>query len=154
MLYFDYLTETIQTMGDKPAFTYDGKSITFSEVDQEAAKVYRYLKEKGIGAEQIVQILMPKALHFFSCMLGVWRAGAAFVLVQDDYPQERIEFIRKDANCVLVLDQTLFDPDSNFAAKMNPFPKSKTLWYGSGNLVSQQRLRTLLDPHMFSWTND
>ena len=37
---------------------------------------------------------------------------------------------------------------------MNPFPKSKTLWYGSGNLVSQQRLRTLLDPHMFSWTND
>lgn len=37
---------------------------------------------------------------------------------------------------------------------MDPFPKSKTLWYGSGNLVSQQRLRTLLDPHMFSWTND
>lgn len=37
---------------------------------------------------------------------------------------------------------------------MNPFPKSKTLWYGSGNLVSQQRLRTLLDPHMFSWTSD
>ena len=62
MLYFDYLTETIQSKGDKPAFVFDGESITFSEVDLEAAKVYRYLKEKGIGEEQIVQILMPKEL--------------------------------------------------------------------------------------------
>lgn len=45
-------------------------------------------------------------------------------------------------------------PDSNFAAKMNPFPKSQILWYGSSSLVSQQRLRTLLDPHIFSWTSD
>lgn len=45
-------------------------------------------------------------------------------------------------------------PDLNFAAKMNPFPKSKTLWYASSSLVSQQRLRALLDPHMFSWTSD
>ncbi len=109
MLYFEHLNEIIKTMPDKPAFTADGRSITFSELDLEAAKVYRFLKEKGIGAEQIVQILMPKELHFFSCMLGVWRAGAAFVLVQDDYPQERIDFIRNDANCVLVLDQRLFD---------------------------------------------
>ncbi len=109
MLYFDHLNEVIKEKPNKPAFTAEGKSITFSELDTEAAKVYRYLKEKGIGAEQIVQILMPKALHFFSCMLGVWRAGAAFVLVQDDYPKDRIEFIRKDANCVLVLDQQLFD---------------------------------------------
>ncbi|MBQ6441840.1 MAG: AMP-binding protein [Lachnospiraceae bacterium] len=125
MLYFDYLTETIRTMGDKPAFVFDGESITFSEVDQEAAKVYRYLKEKGIGEEQIVQILMPKELHFFSCMLGVWRAGAAFVLVQDNYPKDRIDFIREDTNSVLVLDQTLFDTIMETAEPLEGYEETK-----------------------------
>lgn len=109
MLYFDHWKRVVSEKPDKAAFVADGAAITYAEVDTEAAKVYRYLKENEIGAEQIVMILMPKGLHFFSCMLGVWRAGAAFVLVQDTYPKERIDFIRKDTSCALVLDQGLFD---------------------------------------------
>lgn len=109
MLYFDYVERVIREHGDIAAFTAEGESITYADADLEAARVYRFLKEKNIGREQIVMILMPKGLHFFSCMLGVLRAGAAFILVQDDYPAERIEFIRKDSECVLVLDQALFD---------------------------------------------
>lgn len=109
MLYFDYLEKIIKEHGSIAAFNAEGESITYAEADQEAARIYRYLREKRIGKEQIVMILMPKGLHFFSCMLGVLRAGAAFVLVQDDYPVDRIDFIRKDSGCVLVLDQALFD---------------------------------------------
>ena len=109
MLYFDYLGKIIREHGSISAFTADGKSIAYADVDREAARIYRYLREKEIGREQIVMILMPKKLHFFSCMLGVLRAGAAFVLVQDDYPADRIDYIRKDSGCVLVLDQALFD---------------------------------------------
>ncbi len=119
MLYFKLLEETIREKPDKKAFVWNGESITFAELDREAAKVYGYLRKKKIGAEQIVMVLMPKALHFFSCMLGVWRAGAAFVLVQDDYPAERIDFIREETECVLVLDQKLFD---EIMAESEPLP--------------------------------
>ena len=51
---------------------------------------------------------MPKNVHFVSCMIGVWKAGAAFVLVEEGYPKERIEYIRKDVNCVQTLDNGLF----------------------------------------------
>lgn len=109
MKYFDYLTEHFEKHGDLKAFVADGESITYSEVDKAGAKVYRYLKEKGIGKEQIVMLLLPKKLQFYPCMLGVLRAGAAFVLVQDDYPKERIDFIREDTKCALVIDIPLFN---------------------------------------------
>ncbi len=109
MLYFDLLEETIREKPDKNAFVWNGESLTFAQLDTEAAKVYGFLKKQNIGAENIVMVLMPKALHFFSCMLGVWRAGAAFVLVQDNYPKDRIDFIREETECVLALDQKLFD---------------------------------------------
>ena len=109
MKYFDYLAEHFEKHGDLQAFVADGNSITYSEADLQGAKVYRYLKEKGIGKEQIVMLLLPKKLQFYPCMLGVLRAGAAFVLVQDDYPKERIDFIREDTKCALVIDIPLFE---------------------------------------------
>ena len=42
-------------------------------------------------------------------MLGVWKAGAAFVLLEQDYPAERIAYIRKDCGCTLVIDSGVFE---------------------------------------------
>jgi len=66
--------------------------------------VYRYLKEHGIGREDIVNILLPRGVEPVIAMIGVWKAGAAFVLLEEGYPEERIAFIRRDCGCRLVLD--------------------------------------------------
>ena len=45
-------------------------------------------------------------------MLGVWKAGAAFTMVEDNYPPERIAYIRKDCACKAVIDLCLAgDPE-------------------------------------------
>ena len=82
----------------------DGKNVTFRELDLISGKVYRYLKDHGIGREDFVNIILPRGVEPFIAMLGVWKAGAAFVLLEPEYPEERIAFIRKDCGCKLVLD--------------------------------------------------
>ena len=42
-------------------------------------------------------------------MLGVWKAGAAFTVVEDDYAPERIEAIKKDCGCRTVIDDAAWD---------------------------------------------
>ena len=74
----------------------DGKNVTFRELDLISGKVYRYLKDHGIGREDFVNIILPRGVEPFIAMLGVWKAGAAFVLLEPEYPEERIAFIRKD----------------------------------------------------------
>lgn len=42
-------------------------------------------------------------------MLGVWKAGAAFVVLEEDYPSERVAFIQKDCSCKMILDRAAWE---------------------------------------------
>ena len=63
----------------------EDKEISFRELDRISGKVYRYLHEHGIGREDFVNILLPRGVEPFIAMLGVWKAGAAFVLLEEGY---------------------------------------------------------------------
>ena len=82
--------------------------ITYGEMYHLSGKVYSYLKENGIGRESVVMITLPRGTMPIVAMLGVWRAGAAFVMLEPDYPEKKKEFVRQNAECRLVIDSTLF----------------------------------------------
>ena len=85
------------------AFLYDEltpKGVTGRRAYEISGRVYAYLKGRGIGKEDFVLIKLPRGVQPVLAMHGVWRAGAAWALVEDTYAPERIEFIRKDCGCV------------------------------------------------------
>ena len=82
-----------------------GTGFTRREADELSARVYSYLESRGIGAEDFVLIRLPRDARPFIAMLGVWKAGAAFTAVEDTYAPERIEAIRQDCGCRLVIDE-------------------------------------------------
>ena len=86
----------------------DGKTVTYRELDLISGKVSRYLKAHGIGREDFVNIILPRGVEPVIAMIGVWKAGAAFVLLEQDYPEERIALIRRDCGCRLVLDDEVW----------------------------------------------
>ena len=88
-------------------FTYDGVATNGrrrSEVDDEASRVYAYLKGKGIGKEDFVMICMPRCVQVVSAILGVLKAGAAFTVVDSHYADERIDYIYRDCECRARID--------------------------------------------------
>ena len=82
-----------------------GESLTRGQVEDLAARVYGYLTGKGIGAEDFVMIRLPRDARPFIAMLGVWKARAAFTVVEDTYAPERIAAIYKDCGCRLEIDE-------------------------------------------------
>jgi acyl-coenzyme A synthetase/AMP-(fatty) acid ligase len=105
----DRISDVINRYPNRRAFVDGEDTITYRELDIESAKVYHYLKDRQIHKEQFITIIMPKNVHFFSCVLGCWKAGAAYVLIEEGYPEERIDFIKKDSGSVLTLDSVLFE---------------------------------------------
>lgn len=84
-------------------------SISRKELDILSSKVYRYLNSHGIGKEDFVMICLPRGIEILVSILGVWKAGAAFTVVEDDYAPDRIEYIRNDVGCKLFLNQAVYD---------------------------------------------
>ena len=81
-----------------------GRSFTRQQVDELSARVYGWLLAKEIGTEDFVMIRFPRDARPFIAMLGVWKTGAAFTVVEDNYAPERTEAIRGDCGCRLVID--------------------------------------------------
>ncbi len=85
------------------------KGITYSQFDEMTGRVYAWLKNQGIGREQFVLINLPRGVFPVAAMIGVWKAGAAWVLVEDTYAPDRIAYIRRDCGCVAELNKDNWD---------------------------------------------
>lgn len=89
----------------------DGKTnekLTINDVEYLSGCIYSYLKLNNVSADDFVMIDMPRGIHMVPCMLGVWKAGAAFTAVEDDYAPDRIAYIRRDVGCKVFLDEALY----------------------------------------------
>lgn len=75
------------------------KGVTYAQLDDMSGRVYAYLSDKGIGKEDFVLINLPRGVLPIIAMIGIWKTGAAWALVEDTYAPERIDFIRKDCGC-------------------------------------------------------
>ncbi len=94
------------------------KGITYSQLDELSGRVYAYWSAQGIGKEDFVLINLPRGIMPIIAMVGVWKSGAAWALVEDTYAPERIAFIRDDCGCKAELSA------ANWEDVMNTAPKS------------------------------
>ncbi len=85
------------------------KGITYSQLEDMSGRVYAYLKQNGIGREDFVLLNLPRGVLPIIAMVGVWRAGAAWALVEDTYAPERINYIREDCGCKAELNSANWD---------------------------------------------
>ena len=104
--FFEKFEENARLFADKRVLCDDvnTKGITFSQLDTVSGKVYAYLQSKGVGKEDFVMICLPRGMTPIIALMGVWKNGSAFVIVEDNYAPERIEFIKKDCGCKVVIN--------------------------------------------------
>ncbi|KPH97142.1 amino acid adenylation domain protein [Actinobacteria bacterium OK074] len=79
-------------------------SLTYEELNRRANRFAHALLERGVGAEQVVALVLPRSPELVVAVLGVLKAGAAYLPVDPEYPRSRIEFMLSDARPSLIVD--------------------------------------------------
>ncbi|MFI0263822.1 amino acid adenylation domain-containing protein [Streptomyces sp. NPDC017056] len=85
------------------AVEYDGTGLTYAELDAESNRLARHLAGLGAGPESFVAVALPRSTTQAVALLAVLKAGAAYLPVDPEYPDERIRFMLEDAAPALVL---------------------------------------------------
>ncbi|MCY8927091.1 amino acid adenylation domain-containing protein, partial [Bacillus atrophaeus] len=97
--------ETADRFGTRQAVTYNGSSWTYSELNAKANRLARILIDCGVSADDRVGILTKPSLEMSAAVLGVLKAGAAFVPIDPEYPDQRIQYILEDSGAKLLFTQ-------------------------------------------------
>ena len=79
------------------------QKITYEQLNQRANRLARVLRAKGVQAGQDVAISFDRSLAMVEAMLAVLKAGAAYVPIDPEYPQDRIEHIVEDTGTPLLI---------------------------------------------------
>lgn len=90
------------------AIIFEDKSITFSQLDILANNFASWLTEHNKQAltNEIIALYMDKSDIVATAILGIWKAGAAFVPVDPSYPVDRIRFIIGDTKAKIIIANT------------------------------------------------
>ena len=95
---------------DAPAVRYLDTSLTYSELEQRSDTLALALVANGLTEQQRVGVCVSRSLDMIVALLGVMKAGAIYVPLDPDYPDERLRYMIKDSGCTLVLTQSPREP--------------------------------------------
>src|ERR1041385_5063806 len=78
---------------DAVAVVFDREETTYAGLDRRANRLARYLHARGVRRGSLAALLLPRSVDAYATMLGVLKAGAAYVPLDPQYPADRVAFI-------------------------------------------------------------
>jgi amino acid adenylation domain-containing protein len=80
-----------------------GKQLTYGELNGQANQLARHLHARGIGPEDKVGVYLERSRQWLVAMLGVLKAGAAYVPLDPAHPREHLQLIAEDAQLAMLV---------------------------------------------------
>ncbi|MGW3917047.1 amino acid adenylation domain-containing protein, partial [Streptomyces sp. NPDC005070] len=109
---------------DRLALIGEHERLTYAEFNARANRLAHWLIEQGAGPEQLVAVKIPRSVDLMVAIYAVVKAGAAYVPIDTELPQDRVQHVLDSARPLLVLDETLPDvsahPDTNPERTLSP----------------------------------
>ncbi|MEU4685873.1 AMP-binding protein [Streptomyces xinghaiensis] len=99
----DLFARQVEAAPDATALVGKGSRVTYRELDEQASRIAGALRCRGVGPETVVAVDLPRSVELAVALLGVVKAGAAYVPVGPDLSAERSRAVVHDAAAHIVL---------------------------------------------------
>ncbi|MFC0210898.1 non-ribosomal peptide synthase/polyketide synthase [Paenibacillus chartarius] len=107
--------EQAERTPNQAAVEYEGRVLTYRELNERANRLTHTLRAEGVQSEQLVGIMAERSIEMVVGILAILKAGGAYVPIDPEYPQERIRFMLDDSGAKLLLVQRHLRDSVTFA---------------------------------------
>lgn len=98
--------EQVERTPDAVAVVFEDKKLTYKELNEKSNRLARLLREKGVGRDSIVGIMVNRSLEMMVGIMGILKAGGAYLPIDPHYPEERINYMLEDSGTNILLTQS------------------------------------------------
>jgi bacitracin synthase 3 len=91
---------------DKVALVFKERSFTYKTLNELSNQLANYLKKQyKINADDLIAVQLERSEWMIISILAVLKSGGAYIPIDPEYPQDRIDYIKADSKCKLVIDE-------------------------------------------------
>ncbi len=140
----DLFADQVARAPHAPAVIDAGRTLGYAELDRATNRLARLLRNRGVGAEDIVAVAVPRSAEMVVAVLAVLKAGAAYLPLDLAQPAARLEFVAGHAKPVLALttaDSAGLVPQSLTAVALDSEDVERELATLSGARLTGGRVR-------------
>lgn len=105
----DFFEQQVQSKKDKIAITFEEDQLTYGELDNRSNQLAAYLVKQGVKKEELIPLYVKRSPDMLIGMLGILKAGAAYVPIDPDCPEQRLHFMLKETMAKWVVSHSMFD---------------------------------------------
>ncbi len=125
--------ERVRRSPDAPAAVFQGREIDFRELNARANRLARFLRTAGVGPERVVGVHMERSLEMVVGILGVLKAGGAYLPLDPRHPGKRLAYMATDARIRALLARKALEREIE-----SWLPGSiRTMWIEDEAILSQ-----------------
>ncbi|MEH1781716.1 MAG: amino acid adenylation domain-containing protein, partial [Nostoc sp.] len=101
----DLFEEQARNQPNATALVYQNQRLTYQELAEQTERLAIYIRSEGVKEGDLVGLFVQPSPEMLIVLLGVMKAGAAYLPLDSSYPQERIAYILEDAQVPWVITQ-------------------------------------------------
>ncbi len=102
----EWIETQVEKTPDACAVTFEGKNLTYRELNRRANQVAHHLKGLGVGPDVPVGVFLERSLEMVISLVGILKAGGAYLPLDPVYPKDRLAFMLEDSNAPVLLTQS------------------------------------------------
>ncbi|WP_432403808.1 amino acid adenylation domain-containing protein [Wukongibacter sp. M2B1] len=95
--------EQVERSPNRIALIYEDKKLTYRELNERANSLARVLRDKGVTRDSIVGIMVERSLEMIIGIMGIMKAGGAYLPIDPKYPKDRIQYMIEDSQAQIIL---------------------------------------------------
>ncbi|MDP4138087.1 MAG: surfactin non-ribosomal peptide synthetase SrfAA, partial [Bacillota bacterium] len=98
--------EKAEQLSDHPAVVFEDRTLSYRTLHEQSARIANVLKQKGVGPDSPVAVLIERSERMITAIMGILKAGGAYVPIDPGFPAERIQYILEDCGADFILTES------------------------------------------------
>ena len=102
----DLLSDRAVLDAGSPAVVFGDGALSYGELEARSNALGRYLIGLGVGPDAVVGIALPRSFEMVIALVGVLKAGGAYLPLDPDYPEDRLRYMLGDSGADVVISRS------------------------------------------------
>ncbi len=118
--FIDLFKQAAAANGENVAIAFRDQNVTYGKADEQSRNIAGYLTSQcNVSRGDVVAVVLDRSAEMIIAMLGIMKAGAAYVVIEPDLPAKRKEFILQNTSAKVIITQSSYIFDfPNFAGSL------------------------------------